>query len=361
MIRRETWPSSRPRMKPRMERCAAPALARSASTRRGLRFRAAASGPRRSPSGFCKASRSSGWYAGSTTSRPSPAAATLGGGSPPGSGAREKSLRMSSLQLSPSRLVQAEADRAYPKADTDSAPLKKEAVDEEPEPLRHLRVYSSYLAQRPGLLSLDSWTVAMIWVRNFVVNLMFFVPWLLGNAVFVRIVVYAFNLLNGDQPKPAWWSAWLASGLFGVGIGFTLLGLKRHRPGRGSISRRRCVQGRGVAGRQPPYLRGDVPGAAGAGDPVAVRRRGGRLRDRLEPRPTRLAELPAHAQVFGLRWPWSRLSRRRAGPGRVAKRSGCPSCSASRQSGRLSRVRSEGQALRSSLRSSGRSPRTSGC
>ena len=41
----------------------------------------------------------------------------------------------------------------------------------QPEPLRWLRRYSNYLAPRKGFLSLDTWTIAAVWTRNTVLNL----------------------------------------------------------------------------------------------------------------------------------------------------------------------------------------------
>ena len=54
--------------------------------------------------------------------------------------------------------------------------LSGEVVDEEPEPLRHLRSHSRYLFPRPGILSADTWTVILIWLRNVTINFVVLLP-----------------------------------------------------------------------------------------------------------------------------------------------------------------------------------------
>ena len=48
--------------------------------------------------------------------------------------------------------------------------------DEEPEPIRHLRAYSSYLTPKLGLTSADTWAAVTLVVRNLVLNWLILVP-----------------------------------------------------------------------------------------------------------------------------------------------------------------------------------------
>ena len=76
---------------------------------------------------------------------------------------REGNMLDVEAQLSTSRIDQAKAlgphiDDDRP-ADTGRKGIGDRIVDEEPLPVYHLRSYSNYLTPRPGLLSLDTWTV----------------------------------------------------------------------------------------------------------------------------------------------------------------------------------------------------------
>ena len=99
-------------------------------------------------------------------------------------------------QLNPNRVAESRASRAY---------LVEQVVDEEPEPIRHLRSFSSYLSPRPGLMAVDTWTVIMIWVRNVTINMMMLLPAVMMLVVAARLVVYFYGLFNttwqGDDPR----------------------------------------------------------------------------------------------------------------------------------------------------------------
>lgn len=90
--------------------------------------------------------------------------------------------------LAPSRVSQASAVRQMLNPN--------EVVDEEPEPLRHLRAYSRYLFPRAGLFSVDAWTVVLIWLRNVVINLMMLVPAMLMLVVGARLAVTVYRFFN---------------------------------------------------------------------------------------------------------------------------------------------------------------------
>jgi len=92
-------------------------------------------------------------------------------------------------QLAPSRIEQARATRQYLAAG--------EAVDDEPQPLRHLRSYTSSLDPRAGVLSADTTTTILSWARNVMIHLMVLLPLFVLVAAGARIVVALYGLLDG--------------------------------------------------------------------------------------------------------------------------------------------------------------------
>jgi len=162
-------------------------------------------------------------------------------------------------QLNVNRVKQSQADREYL--------AHGAAVDEEPEPLRHLRSYSSYMAPRPGLTSVDTWTILLIWARNVVINLMMLLPAALVLVALARLVVSVYGLFNttwqGEDPRE--WLAVLPLLVFGA----VWLWLAFERNGRAlgefrtRDTRRRLTPGRGAGGSV--VTRGIVyPALAGA-------------------------------------------------------------------------------------------------
>jgi predicted acylesterase/phospholipase RssA len=65
-------------------------------------------------------------------------------------------------------------------------------VEEEPEPVHHLRSYSNYLSPRLGLFSIDTWTLISIYLRNFLLNIAVLIPCLLGLILASRLVLWCF-------------------------------------------------------------------------------------------------------------------------------------------------------------------------
>ena len=134
---------------------------------------------------------------------------------------REGDVKNVERQLDFSRIRQAESERIH--FDWKSRP--KSVVDEEPEPLRHLRAYSSYLCPRPGPLSADTWTVIAIWVRNVAINLLLLFPLAMLAVLALRLAVFFFDYLNAEKvPDDAWGQvfAWtfFALGLVAAGVAF---------------------------------------------------------------------------------------------------------------------------------------------
>jgi hypothetical protein len=118
-------------------------------------------------------------------------------------------------QLASSRITQAKPDR--------DIIGKRRIVDEEPEPIHHLRSYSNYLTPRPGLLSVDTWTVLTIYVRNALINQLLLLP----TAMFVMLLglcIACFYALPGH-------SAELRTGVFialGVLLGVAFFSMGWH-------------------------------------------------------------------------------------------------------------------------------------
>ncbi len=111
--------------------------------------------------------------------------------------------------LAPSRVTQASATRQFLGGD--------EVVDEEPEPLRHLRSHSSYLFPHPGILSADTWTVILIWLRNVTINLMMLFPAIMLLVVIVRLGVALYRAFNPLTIETA--RSYLAVSLFTLLLG----------------------------------------------------------------------------------------------------------------------------------------------
>jgi hypothetical protein len=64
-------------------------------------------------------------------------------------------------------------------------------LEPEPEPLRHLRDYSNFITPKTGVLSADSWTFIIIYLRNLLLNWVVLVPLLASLLVIPRVSVAA--------------------------------------------------------------------------------------------------------------------------------------------------------------------------
>lgn len=60
-------------------------------------------------------------------------------------------------------------------------------LDPEPEPLRHLRDYSNFVTPRTGLLSADTWSFVVIYIRNLLLNWVVLIPLLASVLMVPRI------------------------------------------------------------------------------------------------------------------------------------------------------------------------------
>ena len=103
-----------------------------------------------------------------------------------------------------------------PKAEVPTA-----KIDPEPQPVRHLREYSNYLSPRLGLTSADTWTIAALYIRNLLLNLLVLVPILAAMLAFPRVFAWTLRTVG--------YTAWqlLAAAVGFIGIAFAYLGSTR--------------------------------------------------------------------------------------------------------------------------------------
>jgi hypothetical protein len=95
-------------------------------------------------------------------------------------------------------------------------------VEPEPAPLRHLRDYSNYLSPRLGITSGDTWTMAALYIRNVVLNLLVLVPILAALLAVPRVFSLLLHHTTWETPiRPLLWMNIL------LGIGFAYIGLAR--------------------------------------------------------------------------------------------------------------------------------------
>ncbi|MCU1349630.1 MAG: rane protein of unknown function, contains domain, partial [Acidobacteria bacterium] len=106
-------------------------------------------------------------------------------------------------------------------------------LEPEPAPVRHLREYSNYMTPRLGLLSADGWTMASLYVRNVLLNLLVLVPILAAALAFPRLAAHLVMKMKGWHPLPFGIVAVLT-------IAFGFFELARSRPLRqgGSAARK---------------------------------------------------------------------------------------------------------------------------
>jgi patatin-like phospholipase len=82
----------------------------------------------------------------------------------------------------------------------------------EPEAVRHLRAYSNYLNPRAGLLSIDTWALAVTFVRNLLLNWLVLLP----TLAFIALVPHVLTRLLDWSAGYAWAPS---AALVGIGLG----------------------------------------------------------------------------------------------------------------------------------------------
>jgi Patatin-like phospholipase len=79
---------------------------------------------------------------------------------------------------------------------TNKARTPETKIDPEPAPIRYLREYSNYLSPKLGLASADTWTMASLYLRNLLLNLLVLVP--IFAAVLAIPRLYSLLLRTGE-------------------------------------------------------------------------------------------------------------------------------------------------------------------
>lgn len=162
---------------------------------------------------------------------------------------REGDTKNVECQLHSCRTMQARAKRG-------DVP-QGEIFDTEPEPVHHLRAFSNYLTPVLGIMSVDGWVLASIYIRNLLLNLLVLVPFLLALVMFERLLILTF-IKTTDETVMSWErGVWLGGlGLFLLMLVLIFLWIHRSmmqirsnlqgefRPGRYQTERRylhRCI------------------------------------------------------------------------------------------------------------------------
>jgi hypothetical protein len=103
----------------------------------------------------------------------------------------------------------------------------------EAEPIRHLRLYSNYLAPRPGLFSFDGWVLIAIYLRNLLLNQSMLLLAVLSLFAGVRTVIELFPLVRalGSAGSRFDYGLSLFAMLSIVVIVIALRGMRAYAPG----------------------------------------------------------------------------------------------------------------------------------
>ena len=86
-------------------------------------------------------------------------------------------------------------------------PVPKLPGDATHDPITFLRKYSNYLAPRLGLFSPDFWVIAVIWLRNMLLNQLILVPFLAGIVLFSINAGHLQQWLARGGPNYAWFAS----------------------------------------------------------------------------------------------------------------------------------------------------------
>lgn len=148
----------------------------------------------------------------------------------------------------------AEVMRGLGKADAGNKPDKGDAANElgnsgawlkpfapEAKPINHLRSYSNFLSPRPGLFSLDTWTLIASVSRNLLLIWLIFVPWLVFMLLAPRLWVSIILYISRQQVLPyqyatpvSLWvgiiTAWLSFGYMCLRLPLVELRDQKHAP-----------------------------------------------------------------------------------------------------------------------------------
>lgn len=96
-------------------------------------------------------------------------------------------------------------------------------LEPEPDPVYNLRVYANYLTPRKGLLSVDTWTLVAVYLRNLILNWMVFVPAIVALLMLPRIWI-AFVKSSYLSPTLLLWTGFAGALVALIYIGLNLPG-----------------------------------------------------------------------------------------------------------------------------------------
>ena len=137
---------------------------------------------------------------------------------------RESSLNNVEKQLRLGRVKQAAAFRRWEGKHPPERIPRGLVREEEPEPIYHLRTFSNYLAPRSGVLSVDSWVLLAIYLRNLVLNQLILLPAVLALVLASRYMLLFYKpaawreLLPGKESLWGWYD-FLAGLMIGLAFG----------------------------------------------------------------------------------------------------------------------------------------------
>jgi hypothetical protein len=89
-------------------------------------------------------------------------------------------------------------------------------LEPEPRPIRHLREFSNYLTPKPGLTSVDFWTLIAAYLSNIFLNWLVLISWLAAAMMIPRLYLAAITLAPD-------WNTWTPSVAQQWDIGLTIL------------------------------------------------------------------------------------------------------------------------------------------
>jgi hypothetical protein len=99
-------------------------------------------------------------------------------------------------------------------------------LEPEPDAVYNLRTYANYLTPRKGLLSVDTWTLIAVYLRNLVLNWMVFIPAIIAFLMLPRIWV-AFVRGNYFSSPVLLWAGFAGAVIALIYIGLNLPGAKQ--------------------------------------------------------------------------------------------------------------------------------------
>src|SRR5205823_5590866 len=112
----------------------------------------------------------------------------------------------------------------------------------EPQPVRHLREYTNYLAPRTGLFSADTWALVGTVVRNILLNWLVLLPPLAALILIPALAAQLTHLKPDDVPRQTLWVL-LATGMALGGIATAYIGYDLPNAGHGRLNAKAFMVG----------------------------------------------------------------------------------------------------------------------